>query len=165
MSSDQIEKLDLEILDLDQNVGYLPKPIPALRDREISDLLSRTIANSALATLHHRVEEGHAMVLQVFAERMATAAVRNKEPAFLRVGLTALLLTLAKPLMILPLYCDAVSKLHIYSSRFADALRGTVGDRMIAPFTEYMARADRSLKSMGYGEGVDADGFRYLRNW
>jgi hypothetical protein len=170
MSNGHVSEVDLEVNDPDQNIGYLPKSIPDLRDREIEDLLSRCVASEALASLQRCVDEDHAMVLRAFAERMATTAVRNNNATQLRTGLIALLLTQAESdfrdgLMILPLYCDAIAKLHIDPSEFTDSVRQIVGNQMLVPFTEFLRRADKSLKSMGYIEGADADGFRYLRNW
>ena len=72
---------DLEILSLERNLAYLPKPIPLPRDEEIQDLLLRCIENRTLMALQRRIGEDQAMVLHAFAERMASAQdERNSQP-------------------------------------------------------------------------------------
>jgi len=170
MTNSPAENLDLEPLNLDQNLGYGPKPIPVSRDQEIGDLLSRCIASQTLARLHRSIQDGHAMVLRAFAERTASAAVRSGSATQLRIGLVALLLTLdgaeaRDGWTILPLFYDAIARLRLDPSVFIESVRQTIGDRLVVPFAEFLRRSDKSLKAMGYSAGTDADGFRYVRNW
>lgn len=170
MTNDLIEGLDLDILSPEQNCGYLPKPIPNSRDHDIVDLLSRCMASQTLPRLQRSIRDGQAMVLRVFAERMASAAIRNTSATQLRLGLVALLLTFEQAeardgFAILPLFNDAIERLHLDPSGFTESVRQTVGDRIAMPFTEFQRRSDKSLQAMGYGEGMDGDGFRYVRNW
>ena len=164
------ENLDLEVLNPNRNLGYLPKRIPIARDGEIDDLLSRYIARRSVARLQRCMQEGNKLVLRAFAERMASAAIRNSSPGQLRLGLIALLLTLdgldaRDGLTILPLYYDAILRLRPDPFEFTESVRQIIGDRMAVPLTEFLKRADKSLKAMGFSEGADADGFRYVRNW
>jgi len=170
MSTNKSEDIDLDVLSPENNTGYLPRPIPVIRDGQIADLLSRSMAEYSLARLSLRLTDGHAMVLRAFAERMASAAVRNRSPEQLRIGLIALLLGIGRAdlregLAVLPLFHNGLLKLHIDPPAFADSVRQTVGDRLADPFVQFMNRADKTLEAMGYQEGVDTDGFRYVRSW
>ena len=170
MTNRAAEDFDLYVLDPDQNIGYLPNPIPVARDRQISDFLWHCMRNETLAKLHRSIQDGHAMVLRAFAERMASAAIRNSSSRELHLGLVALLLTLREGdvrdgLTILPLFYDAMVKLRLDPSAFSESVRQAVGDRMVMPFVEFLRRPDKNLDAMGYREGVDSDGFRYVRDW
>jgi hypothetical protein len=170
MSTKRSDDIALDVLNPGDNIGYLPKPIPTIRDRQIEDLLLQSIADHSLATLSRRLTDGHGMVLRVFAERMASSAVRYRSQEQLRVGLIALLLGLGRAdsregLLVFPLFFDAMIKLSIVPLAFGDSVRQVVGDRLWEPFGQFMHRSDKSLKAMGYQAGTDGDGFRYLRDW
>jgi hypothetical protein len=172
MSNAACDEFNLGILTPDLNRAYLPQPIPTARDGEICTLLSLTIADHRVARFAHCLEDGHAMVLRAFSERMASAAVRARDPEKLRLGLIALLLAWPGPdsrdsLTILPLFCDASGILGLDSASFVATVRQSIGDQLSAPFVEFLTRSDKnqSLKSMGYSRGADKDGFRYIRNW
>lgn len=168
MSSDA----GLEVLEPEANQGYLPRPIPDPCDNEISDLLRRTIEQQTVAVFTRLVQRGHGIVLATFAERMASAAIRNTDPTTLRLGLIALLLSYRsadsrEALTIFPLFCDALQKLGLDQTLFVSEIRSTIGDQLADPFVEFLKRSerDRSLEAMGYSEGTDSGGFRYVRNW
>jgi hypothetical protein len=122
--------------------------------------------------LAQRLKDGHGAVLRAFAERMASAAVRNGDQGLLRKGLIALLLSSRSPdfrdtLMIFPLFYHAARRLGLDLGPFLDSIRQTIGDPFSAPFAEFLKRPEtnKSLQVMGYAEGADNDGFRYIRNW
>jgi hypothetical protein len=170
MSADALENVDLAVLDPEDNVAYLPKPIPTVRDGEIANLLSGSIAEQSLARLQRRITDGHAAVLRAFAERMASAAVRTGSMEQLRFGLVALLLGIGRGdsrdgWAILPLFYDALLKLHEDPLAFMGSIRQVVGDSVAVPFAKFLSRSDKTLEAMGYREGADADGFRYVRTW
>jgi hypothetical protein len=120
----------------------------------------------------HNLQEGYDVVLRVFAERMASAAVREKDPSLLRLGLIALLLSWSvsdyrESLMVMTLFYDAVGRLGLDMDSFTTEIRETIGDGLLTPVAQYLKRSEKnkSLQSMGYSAGADSDGFRYLRNW
>jgi hypothetical protein len=165
-------EFDLDILRPDGNIAYLPRPIPAPRDTQIRELIALVIAGKRVARFRQCIEEGHANVLRVFAERMASAAVRNNDPQTLQLGLIALLLAWRGPdsrdaLTILPLYYDASHRLGLQSAAFVHSVRQTIGDALVAPLNNFLTRAEanKSLQVMGYSADADEDGFRYIRNW
>jgi hypothetical protein len=161
----------LKVLAPAANQGYLPQP-PNARDGEIADLMNKVVAERAVAQFARDIEGGHARVLAVFAERMASAAIRNPDPELLRLGLIALLLSFRhddsrEALIVFPLFCNGLRKLKVDQDLFLTEIRETIGDLLVAPLIEFLKRpeADRSLDSMGYSEGADGDGFRFVRRW
>jgi hypothetical protein len=166
------DTMDLSILEPNANHGYLPRPIPAQRDNEIAALLSQVLAQDRLAQLAQQLVEGHAVVLRVFAERMATAAVRNDDLALLRLGTIGLLLSWRGPdnretLLVFPVLLDAIRRIGADVGAFVTSIRQTVGDQLASPFIEFLQRSerDKSLQAMGYITATDQEGFRYLRKW
>ena len=160
---------DLGILDLDQNIEYLPKPIPIARDVEITKLIVRHLNSGEAAALVANLSDDQAMVLQVFAERMASYAIRQNSADILQSALVALLLSIVKSepresLIVMPIFCDAMLRLKTDPSSFLESLRRKVGDPLFAPLKQFMKRADKSLENMGYVVSSDAGGFRYVRN-
>jgi hypothetical protein len=170
--SDNEPVAELKVLEPDANHGYLPQAIPTSRDDDIARLLSQILAEDRVARVVRQVGQGHSAVLRVFAERVATAAVRSRDPGLLRLGMIALLLSWRGPdsretLLIFPLFYDAIQRIGLDSESFVATIRQLVGDQLIAPFVQYLQRPEpsKSLKAMGYAVGSDQDGFRYVRNW
>jgi hypothetical protein len=164
--------LNLDILEPSLNIAYLPQPIPATRDSEILDLLSRVIAEKRVARFRASIKEGHANVLGAFSERLVSMAVRKKDFDVLSQGLVALLLawreTDSRELFpVMSLYCDATLLLGLKSASLVDSARQILGDVLVEPIVAFLARseANRSLQAMGYTRASDNDGFRYVRNW
>lgn len=172
MSDTSVNAGDLSILDPTINRCYLPLPIPVPRDYEIVALLSRVVAENRLARFTRQLEEGHAVVLRVFAERVAAAAVRSGDTALLHWAVIGLLLSWRGPdcretLVVFPVLYDAILRMGIEVGPFVASIRQTVGDQMAQPMNEFLRRSDhdKSLQAMGYTIGTDRDGFRYIRNW
>ncbi len=172
MSQTSANAIDLDILEPESNRGYLPQPIPAPRDGQIVALLSQLVTENRLASFAHQLAEGHAVVLRVFAERIAAAAVRNGDIALLRLAAIGLVLSWRGPdcretLLVFPLLYDAIRRMGIDAGAFVASIRQTVGDQLASPLIEFLKRSehDKSLQAMGYAAGTDHDGFRYVRNW
>jgi hypothetical protein len=172
MNSNMDAKFGIGVLEPAVNQAYLPKPIPTERDNEILQVLVSCIADNSVARFSQALKPGHASVLQAYAERMASMAVRNRNPETLRMGLFALLLGCREPdnremLTIFPLFLDAAQILGISSSGLIEPVRIIAGDTLIGPFMKFLNRSDenKSLRVMGYDKSADQDGFRYIRNW
>ena len=172
MSQTSANAVDLGILEPDVNRGYLPQPIPAPRDDEIAALLSQVVTQNRLAGFARQLAEGHAVVLRVFAERIAAAAVRNGDAALLRLAVIGLILSWRGPdcretLIVFPVLYDAIRRMGIEVGPFVASIRQAVGDQLASPLIEFLKRSerDKSLHAMGYTAGTDHDGFRYVRNW
>jgi hypothetical protein len=164
-------EFNLDILESRLNVGYLAQPIPAPRDREIFDLLSRAIADRRIARFRGSIRKSHVDVLNAFSERMVSRAVRKNDLDALALGLIPVLLAwhetdYRESLPILALYCDAVRMLGLNSASLVDSVRAILGDVLIEPLVKFLARSEvnRSLEAMGYSRSSDNDGFRYIRD-
>jgi hypothetical protein len=130
------------------------------------------IAENRISEFKHEVQAKHSSVLKVFAERMATAAVRDQAPDTLLLALIALLLAWAGPderdlLLVFPLVYDAAGRLDLDKESFFGSVSKTVGDQVYSPWANFLGRSEhnKSLEVMGYTVGSDKDGFRYKRNW
>ena len=162
----------LAVLDPTDNRGYLQKRIPDRRDKEIGELISRVLKETQVARFSHSIEARHAVVLRVYAERMASTAVRTRDYQLLRLGLVGLLLTNCEPesretLTIFPLIIDALRKLSVEPAALVSSVRLLIGEQLTRPFVDFANRSEveKSLQIMGYKEGVDDEGFRYIRCW
>lgn len=152
-----------------ENHGYLSLPIPAPRDAEIADLLATTPAAKLAAKLGAEV---HWPVLRAYAERMASLAVRERDPQALRRGLLALALAglgsgSLDALAELPLFHDAAGRLDEDPAPLFRSVGEIAGGGAAATLESFLARSaeDRSLAAMGYEAGRDEGGFRYQRTW
>ncbi|MHB1954482.1 MAG: hypothetical protein ACYCOU_12115 [Sulfobacillus sp.] len=164
--------MDIKILEPSVNRGYMPQPIPVSRDNEIAELLSRVVAENRVARFARELSEGHAAVLRAFAERMATASIRKRDPALLQLAMIGLLLSWRGPdyretLAVFPVLYHAILRMELDIEAFIASIRQNAGDQMTSPFIEFLARSehDKTLEVMGYAVGADRDGFRYVRNW
>lgn len=164
--------IDLEILRPEANPGYLQAPLPTSRDGEIIALLSQVIAEDRVAEFAHQLLEQQGLVLRVFGERMASAAVRNKDPALLKTAAIGFLLDVSYSdvrdvLIVLPLFCDAIKRLKLNAKSFCKSVRAITGEQLASPLEKFLKRKeqDKSLEAMGYIASADADGFRYVRTW
>lgn len=161
------EPAALEILEVGRNAGYGPLPIPTSRDGEISELL-RASEISELAGL---VTRDHFDVLRSYAERMASQAVRLKDPGTLALGLTALGLAglggSRDALAVLPLFHHAAKTIGVVPGGIFRAVASAIGGEAGSVLESFLDRTeeDRSLEAMGYRVGRDAGGFRYERTW
>jgi hypothetical protein len=71
MSDTACDEFSLDVLDSGVNRAYRPQPIPAALNGEISKLLSQVIDDKRVARFERCLQDGHAVVLRVFAERAA----------------------------------------------------------------------------------------------
>lgn len=163
-----------EWLNVDQNIGYGPTPIPSARDAEIESLLVKWQAfspsdrNEASA----RIIKNQRFTLLAFAERMATSAVRQKDPKCIHLGLLALGLDgwntdWRDNVTILSLHYDAAIRLAADPSFIFSEAGNLLSEKVRRSYANFLARndEDKSLEAMGYAIGSDDDGFRYIRGW
>ena len=81
---------DLSVLNLAATVGYLRWPIPHKRDVEIARVVNRLAQDIEQDRPQTPLKPDQGQALAVFAERMASLAVRDQDPEHLRRGLLAL---------------------------------------------------------------------------
>lgn len=147
--------------------GYLARPLP--------DALDLTVV-SALAAVRPAVDDHPLIgrsraadsVLEAFAERAASLAVRTKDDIWMRSGVVALCATSTasdrrEAEIVLCLLYDAAKRLGLSPKQvFSEGL--FLKRNLIESFL-CRDENDKSLSSMGYVAGADSDGFRYIRSW
>jgi hypothetical protein len=157
------------ILEPQNNIGYGREDVPCARDGQIKDLILDLTANVSFEQVMQLVPRDADGVLSGFAERSASLAVRHRDERELRAGLYATALALALTTdarEVLPsvalLYRAAAMIGHDPDREFV-AASGWIGDHApgLVDFTR-RAPADRTIEAMGFEEGVDEDGFRFV---
>ncbi len=165
---------DLSFLDESNNVGYGARDILCDRDIEIQIFLHKlTKLDSKTKTeLLSKISLQHCRVLLSYAERMASHAVRTNSTQPITDGLVALGLTAgqADHTEILPILSLLYRSTCIISGNPDEIFQPTIGtanDRLAKYFTDFLSRndEDKSISVMGYTEGSDAGGFRFMRAW
>jgi hypothetical protein len=163
-------KNEPQFLDPLANKGYLSHAIPAPRDGQIADLL-RTVESAAkFRKLESKLTSGRKQVLRVFAERMATQAVREKDLLKIYLGLIALALgglstEEREAILVLPLLYRATELLGRDSTELFEKAVDVVDSTSASFLRSFLMRADKSIEQMGYVETLEPDGFRFERRW
>ena len=158
-----------------RNRGYADVPIPSARDGELAGFLEAVIAAGPAARERAAARLGPAYTptLLAFGERMATRAVRAREPRAVLLGLVAVGLAwrqapdLRAAIPVLAVLHDAAARAGADPvALFGDA--GVLVPEDIAPlFPTFLTRGDldQIAAVMGFAPGEDRDGFRYRRLW
>lgn len=161
-------------LSVDQNSGYGPSPIPDSRDVEIGSLINtwQSFGSQLRSDTAAKIREDQRFTLLAFSERMATAAVRQKDPACIYLGLLALGIDGWKGdwrdnATILCLHYDAAMRITADPSQMFRKAGRMLAEKVNRSFEEFLARTDedKALDVMGYVIGRDEGGFRYIREW
>lgn len=170
---DQIEDALISLAS-DRTHGYGRRPIPDAVDSEVRGLVNglRDADPGTRDALLSLMTEHHGSVLLAFAERMASLAVRSRDPQFLRDGLGALafgsrLVDSREAVLILSLVYRSLEKLGMDATGLFAGAIGLGDESFDACVRAFPSRdkKDRAIKAMGYTEGRDRDGFRYSRTW
>lgn len=147
--------------------GYLARPLLDALDRAVVSALA---AVRPAAADHPLVGRSRATdsVLEAFAERAASLAVRTKDDIWIRNGVAALCATSIasdrrESEIVLCLLYDAAIRLGL--SPRAVFSEGLFLKRNLIESFLCRDEKDKSLSSMGYIAGSDPDGFRYVRTW
>lgn len=147
--------------------GYGSRPLPDVLDFAVVRALSseRPSSDGSNTISHSKTADS---VLEAFAERAASLAVRTKDDIWIRNGVAALCATSIasdrrESEIVLCLLYDAAIRLGL--SPRAVFSEGLFLKRNLIESFLCRDEKDKSLSSMGYIAGADADGFRYLRTW
>ncbi|MFZ5722214.1 MAG: hypothetical protein ACOY33_00990 [Pseudomonadota bacterium] len=147
--------------------GYGAKPLPDALDFEVLNSLIDAKLNDKgkVSISQSRTADS---VLEAFAERAASLAVRTKEDLWIRNGVAALCVTSAvsdrrEAEIVLCLLHDAAKRLGL-SPREIFSVGIFLKRDLIESFLS-RDEEDKSLSAMGYVAGADEDGFRYVRSW
>jgi hypothetical protein len=152
--------------------AYFKQAIPSAIDEEIGDVLVRLSScdEDELASVAGGIAGAHARVLSLFAERMASLAVRKNSPDPIRRGLAALMIVartadVREVLLVLSLLHDAAMKVTGSAKElFADVGALFGGAEFLNGFLK-RSDEDKRIQVMGYEESETEDGFLYVRTW
>ncbi|HKX84484.1 MAG TPA: hypothetical protein VJL58_09710, partial [Pyrinomonadaceae bacterium] len=122
--------------------------------------------------VRENVEPDQKRVFLAFAERMASLAVRLNSHKPLMTAMIAMFLQIGigdvrEDIIVLTLIHDASKRVGTDPGFvFLESAR-QFGLDDTSGLEAYLRRSDdsKSLKSMGYSEGADEDGFRFVRLW
>jgi hypothetical protein len=152
--------------------GYLDRPLPEPLDAQLQGLVSTWVAASAdeRRAIEAKLDEVHAQFLEVYAERMASLAVRASRPAALDDALAALALAATRAyekevLAMVPLVYRSAERLGLDPrAAFAGGLAPIQPDvpKWLARFPERSPEL-RSIGAMGYTEQTHPNGLLYSR--
>lgn len=169
-----MRSVDLSILDEKNNVGYGPKTIPCERDDEIQKLIRVWMEANAetRSELVSKITNQHCGTLLAFGERTASRAVRQHHKQDVIDGLIALNLAQREAdereilIALSLLFRSAVIVAGDPKSIFDEAKK-YFDNNFLTIIDEFLKRSeeDKSIDVMGFIEGADEDGFRFMRTW
>ena len=155
----------------DPLADYARRRIPAPGDEVVRRLLGR-IRDADPATrgaIWPGVTERRGWHCLVFAERMATLAVRTRDPEHAREGLDAATVGARAfdhrdAIIRLSLLHDALTRIGRPPAPYFAAAEDIADDSFVDELRSFphRAEANRTIAVMGYAEGADKDGFRYV---
>lgn len=151
---------------------YSPQTIPGPRDTEIAELISTVVSREDFDNLASGLDLDSGRILNLFAKRAASLAVRRDDAEWIRLGLIAALLSgtvedyreIARTNSLLFRAAELLGSDPVALFESAAGLADSDG----AETARLFAHADESARSisvMGYREGTDEDGFRFLSLW
>jgi hypothetical protein len=158
-----------------RNRGYLDAAIPSARDDEIAAYIERLIARGPEARdrAAARLVPAYTSTLLAFAERMATRAVRERDPRRALQGLLAIALVwreapdVREAIPVLAVLHDAAARAGADPSAIFGEVAALAPTDVAPVFPSFLTRDDlhEIAAEMGYSAGRDRDGFRYRRKW
>lgn len=157
----------------DQLPGYGKTPIPGPKDYILMELIDALILvdSEARSALIKKIGGEYQFSFPGFAERLSSYAVRLNSSDILRRALLALSLTPGgdkrEILLVCSLVAHSAKKLGVDLRAMLHEHSDFVDEPFKKAVTDFLARPpeDQSIVAMGYKEGSDSDGFRYVRNW
>ena len=154
--------------------GWGASRIPNEIDDEITSILKAYLEldDGGKTKVRQEVRHDQKFVFLAFAERMASLAIRLKSQEPLMMAMMALFLQIGtgdvrEDILRLTLVYAATHKLGIDPRfLFLESAR-QFGLHNTSGLEAFLERSDedKSIDSMGYAEGEDDDGFRFVRTW
>jgi len=148
--------------------------IPNEKDRLITELLERWVAldERERQIAASKISDKQAQILRAYSERMASAAVRERDARRIFFGLVALGLDgwnsdWRENVIILALLHDSAQRIDANPVEVIAKAASLLAPSASVQMEDFLSRSahDRSIEAMGYESGRDVDGFRYRRNW
>ena len=152
--------------------AYFQQPIPSEIDDGVSRVLSSLSARDQtdLKLVSDGVVADEAQVLGLYAERMASLAVRENSVNRVKQGLMALIIYARTEdprdvLLVLCLLHDASIKTSGNPKQVFNEVNAVFGETVL--LNDFINRSDedKTIEAMGYEELKTKDGFLYARNW
>ncbi len=152
--------------------SYFKQPLNSEIDQKLKKEISalRLITKKELDLLFKKISCNESRILGLFAERMASIAVRNHDITLVKYGLYALLIYSQTEdprdvILVLSLLYDAADKISEHAKEtFESVISETKEEKLLRNFLKRNDE-DKSIESMGYKESKDKDGFLYVRTW
>jgi len=154
--------------------GWGASRMPNEIDDEITDVIKGYLEldDGEKRKVRESVERDQKFVFLAFAERMASLAIRLRSQEPLMIAMMAMFLQIGtgdvrEDILRLTLIHAAAQKLGIDPRCvFLESAR-QFGLDDTSGLEAFLKRSDedKSLDSMGYVEGADEDGFRFVRTW
>jgi len=162
----------LRLLGSERTNGYGPSSIPSPIDNEVTALLMQLAIVSERKFVESQMVERHGLVLLAYAERMASYAVRTNQEehivkALLALSVAGKLVYYKESLPVVSLLYRSIQKLGLDPSKLFEKIPSDGDDEFACYLKTFPSRSqeDRSIEAMGFVEGHDSDGFRYIRTW
>jgi hypothetical protein len=163
-----------ECLNTENNRGYFGLPIPQPIDGEITELMRvwAELSPSERSAASLRVSDRQSLRLKAYSERMASFAVRTRDPEKIFFGLLALGVDgwrgdWREKVLVLSLHYDAIQRLNVDPAAMFERAAALLSPKAATDFANFLRRSseNKSIKVMGYVVASDDDGFRYQRTW
>ena len=157
---------------LEPRVGYGHEILPCSLDMQIQEIMAGIANGEEFARVRSALPRNAGEVLDTFAERMASLAVRNGSLRDLRDGLLAVQLALMltddhrEVLPAVSLLQRASDLIGADTSREFRETAERAGDPPDNHLTRFLERSSekKRIERMGFTEGTDDSGFRFLRS-
>ncbi|MGO1055274.1 hypothetical protein [Crossiella sp. CA198] len=160
------------ILESVKSSNYSVEELSSVRDGQIRDLLLDVAGEMSFEQVKQLMPRDVDRVLGTFAERAASIAVRHQDARELRAGLLAAAIALSvtgdfrEELPVLALLYRAAEMIgNDPDLEFSEICEKWSG--LTREFVDFPRRIpeDKTIQAMGYKEGDDKSGFRFLRTW
>jgi hypothetical protein len=154
--------------------GYGHRPLRCTLDDVLGVFVRAFVAAAPLERRRIAAQGDQTLsrVLLVFAERMASLAVRVQSRTYLTSGMIALaaegwMTESRENLSILSLLHDAAIRIGADPRETLEQVRQYATKSVTSSIEKFLKRSkeDKSIEAMGYVATADGDGFRYERTW
>jgi hypothetical protein len=155
----------------ENNRDYRLDPVPDPRDVKVAQLIKTWmgLSDEDRSEAQSQVSRQQSFVLQTFGERMASLAVRERNPEALLLGLLALGIEGGSydwrdNYLIVPLHYDAAQRIGANPAPIFDNVANLVGGTF-AKYLRMFLQDPQPIEVMGYLVRLGSGGFRYERTW
>jgi hypothetical protein len=167
---------DIGAADQSRFYAYGPSALPSELDEEVGLFVGNLLAHGPEAVrsaIIQRSDQGCG-VLQAFAERMASLAVRRNDRALLTRALVAIVvgglithreaIMHREALLVVPLIDNSARRLGFDRVSLFDGASLVLGEPGSVVLAQLLRRPPHDISEMRFEESADEGGFRYLFN-